>query len=264
MLLLLLGVPVGFLVGLALGATGGGGALVAVPLLVYVLGRPVEEATALSLVMVGLAAAAGAVSHFHSGTIRWRAAALFGGAGLVPSWVGAHAHQFVAPPVTLTLFGLLMLGAAMAMWRRAGDTSTGSDEEGCANTFPRRCMIKAALLGVVVGALTGFFGIGGGFIIVPALVLVLGFSIRSAVGTSLLIIAVLAAGGIGAHLRLGHLDAMRTALLAGGSLLGLIGGDQLARRIDARTLSRGFAGCAGVLGLVIAWHNLLQLRRGDS
>ena len=195
----------GSVVGLLLGATGGGGSLLAIPLLVYVVGVPIQKATALSLVVVGYSALFGAWRAHRHGMVRGLAAVLFSSTGMVGAWLGAHGQHLVSGEVVLLLFGLLLCGISLWILLKVRGQEPEKVEEGCAKEFSIGCALKAISIGFGVGLLTGFFGVGGGFLIVPALLFVMGFPMQMAIGTSLLIIALVSLGGnnwafeMGAH-----------------------------------------------------------------
>jgi uncharacterized membrane protein YfcA len=130
---------------------------------------------------------------------------------------------------------------------------------GCAKKFSGRCAVKALAFGWGVGLLTGFFGVGGGFLIVPALMFLMGFPIRLAIGTSLLIIAIISIGGVIGHLKVTHLNVVLTGLLLLGSLLGLMFGSQMTRSIPAHHLRRGVAILIGVIGMLLIMANARPL-----
>ena len=249
----------GGIIGLLLGATGGGGSLIAIPLLVYVVGIPVQNATAMSLVVVGYSALFGAWQSSRSGEVRGLAAVLFSSTGMIGAWIGAQGHRLVQSEIILLFFGMLMIGISIATWRRSLIKPEAEQEKGCAQQFSTGCTIKAVSIGFAVGLLTGFFGIGGGFIIVPALLFVMGFPLRMAVGTSLLIISLTSLGGIVGHLSVTRIDIVITALVIGGSLLGILGGGYLARVVSGSTLTKAFATVAGLTGLFVVLDNTIRL-----
>jgi len=250
----------GIFIGLTLGATGGGGSLLAIPLLVYVLGVRVQPAAAVSLVVVAGSALLGVYQRRNSGEVRVKAALIFSATGAVGAWIGASGHRFVREEAVLLLFSLLVIVAAWQMWRQSGHKREPSSEENCAEQFPCSCWIKVSLIGVVVGLLTGFFGVGGGFVIVPALVLVLGFPMRMAVSTSLLIISLLAIGGLVGHLQTGQVDWLLAGLLLLGSALGMIGGTWVVQRVSPATLTKSFAVVAIGVAIVMFIHNGMKLQ----
>jgi uncharacterized membrane protein YfcA len=190
---LLLAIALGLLIGLSLGALGGGGSILTVPALVYALGEDARSATTASLVIVGLTAAAAALGHARAGHVRWRAGFAFGGAGVTSSVLGTVLNRRVDPDVLLVCFAALMAVAAVAMLARSREPAEEVRPAGgglaTATTTTTATAVRVVAAGLVVGFLTGFLGVGGGFVIVPALVLTLGFEMPVAVGTSLLVIS---------------------------------------------------------------------------
>jgi hypothetical protein len=249
----------GGLIGLTLGATGGGGALLAVPLLVYVLGTTARDATAMSLMIVGASALLGVWDYGRAGEVRVKAALVFSGTGAVGAWAGAYAHQLVREELLLVLFGMLMLGAAVKMLRWKPPAASMDADESCADRFPRTCWIKVSGIGLLVGIMTGFFGVGGGFVIVPALVLVLGFPMRLAVGTSLLIIALISIGGLAGHLQFGQFSGRLTALVMLGSAAGIILGARLGRAVPPDRMTKVFAFVTIGIAVPLILHNAIRL-----
>lgn len=249
----------GGLIGLSLGATGGGGALLAVPLLVYVLGTTARDATAMSLMIVGASALLGVWDYGRAGEVRVKAALVFSGTGAVGAWGGAYAHQLVRQEVLLVLFGMLMLGAAAKMLRWKSPAAAEAADGSCADRFPRTCWVKVSGIGLLVGIMTGFFGVGGGFVIVPALVLVLGFPMRLAVGTSLLIIALISVGGLAGHLRFGQFDGRLATLVFLGSAAGVLMGTRLGRAGSPERMTRAFALVTIGIALPLILHNAIRL-----
>ena len=256
----LLGLLSGGLVGLLLGATGGGGSLVAIPLLVYVVGVPVQNATAMSLIVVGYSALFGAWKESRQQRVHLVSAALFSLTGMIGAWVGAHGHQLVPEALVLFLFGNLLLFISVWTFWKNYEGEQNDIPTGCAREFSGRCALKALAFGWGVGLLSGFFGVGGGFLIVPALMFLMGFPIRLAIGTSLLIIALISIGGVVGHLKVAHLNVVLTGLVLFGSLLGLMFGAQLTRSIPAHHFRRGVAILIGVIGMLLVmtngWHLL--------
>lgn len=250
----LLAVGFGSLIGILLGLVGGGGSILTVPILVYVLGLGVHEATATSLVIVGATAAVGAIPHARVGRVAAKTALLFGGAGIARAFVGTALNARVSGPVILLLLGLLMLvvAARMALAHRPEPV-----EPDVAPTVGLRWEVFVG--GLVVGVMTGFFGVGGGFLIVPALVLVLGLPMRLAVGTSLVVIAINAAAGIVANLGTGGVDLPLALLFVAGGALGATLGGRLAGTIDESKLARGFAALVAGVGLYLIARNAAAL-----
>jgi hypothetical protein len=244
---ILLEIAFGTVIGLLLGLVGGGGSILTVPILVYAIGLGVHEATATSLVIVGLTALSGALPHARAGRVQLRTALVFGAAGIAGAFAGTWANQRVAGPVILLLFGVLMVGIAARMAFGRQSVPRPAD----AAVHPA----AVPLAGLVVGVMTGFFGVGGGFLIVPALVLALGLPMRLAVGTSLVIIAINSGSGILAHLPTGGFDLQVALVFVVGGLVGSQLGGRLAGRIDETRLARGFAALVALVGFYLIVQN---------
>lgn len=223
-------------IGLALGLLGSGGSIITVPVLVYLVGQPGKIAIAGSLGVVGAIALIGALQNAWRGRVVWRSVLWFGLPGMAGTWAGAWLSGYVSGALQLVVFALVMLAASVMMFRRA-DYRPGQAP---------RPLALVVVDGLGVGALTGFVGVGGGFLIVPALVLLGGLGMHAAVGTSLAIIAMNALTGFAKHLQV--LDAQGLALdwpvLATFVLLGAAGsvvGSHYAVRVPQATLRRVFA-----------------------
>jgi uncharacterized membrane protein YfcA len=241
----------GLLIGVLLGMLGGGGSILAVPALVYGVGMPLRTAIPTSLVVVGISALTGLVPRLRTGQIRWRIAAVFGLAGAAAAFGGAAVNRLLPPWVVLAGFAVMMVGAGLRMLREPS-------EEGGACALPgggvhwQTCLPKAIASGAIVGFLTGLFGVGGGFLIVPALVLLLGLPMTAAVGTSLVIVAVNAAAGFVAYAGHVTLDWGLTAAFAGSAVIGsLVAGRSAATRLNAGRLRRWFAYLVLVLAVLV-------------
>jgi uncharacterized membrane protein YfcA len=245
-------VGLGLLIGLVIGALGGGGSILTVPALVFVLGLSAQDATSGSLVIVGITAAVATVGHARSGHTRWRAGALIALAGVPASLLGTAMHQRVDENVLLLAFALLMLVVAAGMLiRRASAPAAERAQRPAAPAAARAARWRRLLAaGLLIGLLTGFLGVGGGFVIVPALVLAFGYSMPLAVGTSLLVIALNAAVALAARAGTGSFDweviVPLTASAGAASLVGTL----LASRLPARLLTVGF----GVLLVLVAGY----------
>jgi uncharacterized membrane protein YfcA len=240
---LLLAIPFGLAIGLALGTLGGGGSVLAVPVLVYVLGQTVPEATTASLLVVAAGAVAGGLGHARAGRVCWRHAGSFTAAAVPGIAAGTLAAEAVSGTLLLAGFALIMLAAAHATWRKA--TDSGPEPDGPwerSGACPPLRLPRDLVAGAVIGFVTGFFGVGGGFLIVPTLALALAFTMRTAVGTSLVIITATSLLGLAAHLMAGRsLDTGVTAALTLACVAGAVAGAALASQIPQRALGRGFA-----------------------
>lgn len=256
-------VAIGLLVGLVLGALGGGGGIISVPALVYLLDQPPAVATTTSLVIVGITGVAAVAQHARAGRVRWADGCAFGVLGAGGAVLGARVGAATAPTWTMGLFAVLLLLTAALMWRRAGverRTDPGADRASSWVTWrpfsldARRAVVVLAVASGC-GVLTGFFGVGGGFAIVPALTLIMGLPMSSAVGTSLLVITLNSvtglAGRVGTEL---HLDWSLIAVFTAAAVVGSLLGGLVARRLDPVWAQRGFA----VLLLLVAGYTALS------
>jgi uncharacterized protein len=244
---ILLALPFGLAIGLALGGVGGGGSILAVPLLVYALGFTPHQATAASLIIVGSAAVAGGISQAHAGRVDVRTATLFASFAIPGAIAGAGANNAVSGRLLLTGFAVLLLVAAWLMRR----SSPSRDRASGSRTVPR-----TILIGVGTGALTGFFGVGGGFLIVPALVLVLGVPITDAVGTSLIVITVASIAALAVHVTAVPIPWAVTAAFTATAMLGALLGTRLAKGATSRRLTNLFAALAVAVAAFLLVANL--------
>jgi uncharacterized membrane protein YfcA len=261
----------GAVVGLSLGLTGGGGSIFAVPLLVSGLGVRPREAIGVSLAAVGLTALVGAVGRLRGGQVEVKTGLLFAAAGTLGTPAGAWLGGRVPEALLLVLFAGLMVAVAVRMWLKASRhpeearavraaPSSSSEPEGPACrrdpsgrlAMTSRCAAVLAAAGLVTGVLSGLFGVGGGFVIVPALVLASGMDIHRAVATSLLVIALVSAAGVASYLAAGRpLPPESTTLFAAGGVVGMGLGSLLARRITGPGLQRIFAAAMVVVAAFI-------------
>jgi uncharacterized protein len=265
----LLASPLGFLIGVSLGALGGGGSILAVPALVYAAGETPKQATTTSLILVTITALIGLVPHLRAGRVRLRAGAIFGLAGVGGSLLGSRWNSVVEPDFLLLAFSGLMLVAAAAMWRRLHRgqpevaRSVGAAAAPAATTsevsIDLVTVVKVLVAGTVVGLLTGFFGVGGGFVIVPALVLALGFSMPEAVGTSLLVIVINSLVALGPRVGSGTIEWGDIVPFTIASLIGVLVGSRLASTRDPSSLQRWFVGLLVVVALYTAVRSVLAL-----
>ena len=260
--MLIVAVLAGIAVGLLMGALGGGGAILTVPVLVYAFGEDAHQATTSSLVVVGVSSLIGLVSHHRAGAVRWKLGALFGLAGVGGAWLGAFLAHGVAQPVLLTLFSALLVVVAGLMARKALRARRRASSSGASGAERRRnrSWLPVLLTATGVGALTGFFGVGGGFAIVPALTLVLGFGMAEAVGTSLLVIAMNSAFSFLFHFSAGTtLDLAVVAPMLLAAVVGTFVGARLTRAIPTHRLQLGFAGFLLLTAAYMAVQNIPQL-----
>ena len=245
----------GCLVGLSMGLTGGGGAILAVPLLVYWLGEDPQVAVVISLATVAGTAVIGTVERARLAQVEFPTGLLFAAAGMVTAPLGSWLGEFLPPRLLLVAFAVLMLLIALRMWWRADQAipppaaSCGSEDGPSCSRDPEgklrltsRCAMLLATVGLTVGLLSGLFGVGGGFLIVPALVTFASMGLSRAVGTSLLVMSLVGLAGVGGHLWQGReIPWELTLLFVAGSVPGLFVGSALTRRLSRPLLSRIFA-----------------------
>ncbi|MCD2191140.1 sulfite exporter TauE/SafE family protein [Actinomycetospora soli] len=240
----------GAVIGALLGLVGGGGGILAVPTLVYGLGLPLAAAVPASLVVVGSASAV-AVAPRARREVNWRIAGIVGAAGIPTALLGGLANHHLDPQILLLVFAAIMVAAAARMLRSTTETGGVCDLPGGGVAW-RRCLPRAILTGLVVGFLTGLLGVGGGFLLVPALIIALGLRTPNAVATSLVIIVVNSIAGLTPYLVAGRgTGAMNwpvIAVFALAAILVSLPAGRLARRVPAAGLRRGFA----VLVLLVA------------
>lgn len=224
-------------IGVSLGLLGSGGSIITVPVLVYLVGQPEKIAIAGSLGVVGAIALVGALQNVARGRIDWRSVAWFGLPGMAGTYAGAWMSTRVSGAMQLVVFAIVMLAAAAMMFRRAGyEPRSGG----------RRALAKVVGDGLAVGMLTGFVGVGGGFLILPALVLLGGLSMHVAIGTSLAIIALNAFTGFAKYLQLLSAQGLSLDWAVLGTFIvlgaaGSVAGSQFANRVPQATLRRIFA-----------------------
>lgn len=249
-------VVAGMLVGLSLGLTGGGGAIFAVPLLVYWIGVEPSTAVGISLLTVATTAAVGAVERWWYGHVEVPTGLLFAAAGMLTAPLGSWLGDRIPEQPLLASFAVLMLVIAIRMWRKANEpaerlppaaVAAGSgpacrrDPEGRLR-ITSRCATVLGLVGLAVGLLSGLYGVGGGFLIVPALVTFAAMGVPRAVGTSLLVMTLVGISGVTAHVAAGRPIPVPIAVgFVAGSIPGLFAGSFLGRRLTGPLLSQVFA-----------------------
>ncbi|BBX08829.1 sulfite exporter TauE/SafE family protein [Mycolicibacterium aichiense] len=235
-----LALALGAVIGVLLGLLGGGGSILAVPALVYVLGLGIEQAIPMSLIVVGTASAVGALPKIRAGQVQWRLAAIFAAAGIPATFVGTAIGRQLPQSALLIGFAGVMVVAGIRLLQDNGDTGTAC-KVGDSGINWRHCAPRSIPAGFLVGLLTGLFGVGGGFLIIPALVLMLGVEIPVAIGTSLLIIVVNSAAGLVSHVSAGGIDWAITGAFVGTAILGSLVAAHLGTRLDTRRLQHWFA-----------------------
>jgi uncharacterized membrane protein YfcA len=231
----------GLVVGGLLGTLGAGGSVITVPILVYVLGESVGSAAVTSLLIVSVTAASGAIGHGRAGTVRLPTALALSAVSAAGSWPGSLLRAGIGGRAYLLAFAALLALASAFVWLRPAAAAGDRSARECVLHPDAWACAKLGGSGLALGFLTGFFGVGGGFVIVPVLLLVLAFPMREAVGTSLVVVAAASAMALVASLGASAID-WRVALPF--ALLGVVGssvGRRLAARLNEALLRRAFA-----------------------
>lgn len=281
--MLVLAAALGLMMGLVVGALGGGGGVLTVPLLVYFLGLTAQAATTSSIIIVGITAVVGTLARLRGKLVDWRTGLIFGALGIPAAYLGTQLNHVVDQHVLLLAFAAITIVAAAAMLihnRSKGTASSTEDETPAEPAGPdggtatstairtttrlssgRRQMIataaKVVLSGLVVGFLTGFLGVGGGFLVVPALVIILRMPMTYAVGTSLLIIILNSVSAIAS--RLGsplHLDWRIVVPFTALAVLGSLLGKRIADKLSSDALTKAFAMMLILVGGYVAAQTL--------
>ncbi|MBT8227763.1 MAG: sulfite exporter TauE/SafE family protein [Dactylosporangium sp.] len=244
-------------VGLVVGTLGGGGSILTVPLLLYVAQIPPRQAIAMSLFIVGTTCLAGLATHAHAGRVRWKTGAMFASGGMVGAYLGGRGAEYLPAALLLIGFGTMMAATAVAMLRpgtgrsaEPAGTRDGAAPGARRATAGRRLGVILAQ-GTAVGSVTGLVGAGGGFIVVPALVLLGGLGMAEAVGTSLLVIAAQAFAGFAGHLHGVALPWPMTIAVTAVAVVSAVGGARLAGGIDERRLRQGFGWLVATMAVVV-------------
>ncbi len=271
-MLFALSVLFGTFVGFALGLTGGGGSMLAVPMLVYGLSIAPREAFGISLAAVGTMAFAGVIPRWRSGQVEVGTGMVFAVAGMAGAPLGTWLSGVISESILLILFALLMLIVAVRMWTKAAsleflpaacdDTAEGSACQRSATGELRltsRCAVLLSIVGLITGVLSGLFGVGGGFVIVPALVLFSGMPIQRAIATSLLVIVLVSISGVSAHFLAGRgIPLAITGLFVAGGVLGMLLGTAVGKRLSAPLLQKVFATGIVVVAVFVGTRTLIS------
>jgi uncharacterized protein len=254
-------------IGISLGLIGGGGSILAVPTLVYVMGMPPKSAIATSLAVVGTVSLLGVIPHWKLGNVQLKTAAMFGLSTMVGAYAGARfaTLPFVTGTLQMLLFATMMLLAAIFMIRQSAKVSSSSPtKESDLNLYPKPvckyCWLWLISEGIGVGALTGLVGVGGGFAIVPALVLLAKVPMKQAIGTSLLVIFLNSVAGFLGYFGRVALDWQLMISFMVAASLGIAAGAYLVRFVRAKHLQKAFGYFLLFMAAFILWQNRTELR----
>jgi hypothetical protein len=246
-----LNLALGFGIGLSLGLLGGGGSLLTVPALVYLVGQTPQAAVTTSLAIVGTNSLIGASFHRAQGTLNWKVALYFGGAGMLLSYLAAGLSNMFPEAALLVAFAFLMLVVGgMMITRRNRDAD---------DTYAPSPLPVVITSGAGVGLMTGILGVGGGFLIVPALVMLVGLPMQMAVGTSLVIITMNSLAGFLGHTGDGSFNATLSVIFIAAGFIGTISGTKLSKRLPTQKLQIAFAWFVIALALFLLFDNLPHL-----
>lgn len=240
----------GFSIGLSLGLLGGGGSILTVPALVYLVGQTPQAAVTTSLAIVGANSLMGASFHGTQGTLNWRIALTFGWVGMLTAFLASGFSKLLPPAVLLIAFAVLMLIIGVFLLLR---------KEGVETTISEKPLWVTLVSGATVGLLTGVLGVGGGFLIVPALVVLVGLPMQMAVGTSLVVITMNSIAGLLGHINDGSFQPLLILVFTVSGLAGTFAGSRLARYLPAKKLQSVFAFFVILLAIFLLADNFNKI-----
>lgn len=250
---LVVGLGLAALVGISLGLLGGGGSILTVPILTYIIGMDPREAIAASLFIVGVTSAVGMIPHARAARVRWRVGLIFGLASMAGAFLGGFAGGHIPGTILMLLFAIMMVATAAAMIRGRKKSTDGADS-------PRPLPMARVLLdGLIVGVATGLVGAGGGFLVVPALNLLGGLPMAVAVGTSLFVIAMKSFAGLGGYLLSVSINWPLVLTFTGIAVAGSFVGSALAGRISEARLRKGFGYFVLAMGTIVLVQEVPKL-----
>lgn len=248
---LIIALALALLVGVSLGLLGGGGSILTVPILTYVVGMEPKEAIASSLIIVGLTSIGGLITHARGGRVRWKIGVIFGLAGMVGAFLGGLFGGVIPGVVLMILFAIMMVVTALAMIRGRKQPAEGDGGSSAMKELP---LVRVILDGALVGFATGLVGAGGGFLIVPALNLLGGLPIAVAVGTSLLVIVLKSFAGYAGYMFSVAINWPIVLAFSATALIGSLFGSKIAGIVPEKALRKGF----GIFVLVMGAFVLVQ------
>lgn len=251
---LAIAVAFSILIGVSLGLLGGGGSILTVPILVYILGMEAKAAIATSLLVVAITSGAATIPHARAGRVQLRTGLIFGASAMLGAFLAGRVAHYIPAGILLVAFAAMMLVTAVAMMRGRRVPAQAN-----ANGEFHLAPIKVLIEGLIVGGVTGLVGAGGGFLVVPALVLLGGLPMHVAVGTSLVVITMKSLAGFVGYLDHVQIDWTIAALVSGMAVIGSLVGSRLASKVPQETLRRGFAWFVVVMGVYILGRQLPEV-----
>ncbi len=254
MLVSIIGHFLAVLIGITLGLMGGGGSMLAIPVLIYVMGLDAKEAIAMSFVVVGIVSLIGLIPHWQQGNVNFKAAIIFTPPAMLGAFLGARLASLpmITDTIQLMAFAIMMLVASVSMiWGQLNKLQNELQH------LPQNHGLAMMLEGLGIGTITGFVGIGGGFVIIPALVLLGGIPMKEAIGTSLLIIAFKSVTGFTGYLDqvVLNFNLIVSFTLAAG--VGTVSGAYLTKLIEAKELKKGFGFFVFAIAVLILTQRLI-------
>lgn len=256
---MLLTLSLSLVIGLLLGLLGGGGSILTVPMLVYLLNVEPKTAIVTSFVVVGISSLMALIPHARRRSVCWKSGLFFGLSGMLGAFAGGRLAAHFSADLLMTLFGLVSLSTGLLMLRRKKDGADADSQAEPISVCPLKVPYLRVLFdGFFVGGLTGMVGVGGGFLIVPALTLLVGLPMHGAVGTSLLIIVMNALAGLAGYSQHAALDVPLTMLVTAGSLVGSGLGAVISGYIKPAWLRRGFGAMVVGVGIYVLSQSLTE------
>jgi len=253
------------LIGILLGLLGGGGSILTVPVLVYIAGLSAKNAIVTSLIVVGITSVIALINHARRGFVCWKTGLTFGFAGMFGAFIGGRTAAYIPDPILMVLFAGIMMMASIAMIR--GNKKTRSDQPSSKNLCPVHLPVLAILFdGFIVGFITGLVGVGGGFLLVPALNFLAALPMHAAIGTSLFIIVLQSGAALAGHASHMQIDPTLTLTFTGFAIIGSFLGSLASARISSLHLKRGFGIFVFCLGSYLLYREinteiLLQMKQ---
>lgn len=254
---MVIGFILAVVIGASLGLMGGGGSILTVPILVYALDMAAKESIALSLAIVGVTSLIGSISHFKAGNINLKVALVFGPVAMAGTFLGAKLSVYLSGATQLIIFAFVMLIASFFMFKGKKEVQDNNESD---IKFNYTLIIAE---GIFVGILTGIVGVGGGFMIVPALVLLANIPMKQAVGTSLLIISFKSFAGFLGYIGSVSIDWLFLSQFCIFTIIGILIGSYFVRFVSQEVLKKTFAIFLVIMGIFILYKNKSELGIAD-